>query len=280
MKQVIHGAEGANHTPEVRVAEKGEQIMNAPPSTSVISAEGYATLKLARDFGVIILPLAYASGFIVLQVYLGRIGVVSLGFLNAQYLVAGTLFLCSVCLVWVPIGAGKLIVFGLRPISVNMSIYSFTVGAGWFLASRVFDYVGVEVHDTIWWMSIAGIPLLILMGTTWRKIRMVSTGPIILRTALIGFVPFLLVWVGLASTFATSLYPKIDRGFGGARPVKFELMITGDHSPASGVYNVLAVTDRYWIVQDSAAGTYMLLSSDRVKTAILKEPIGSRPQSH
>jgi hypothetical protein len=77
-----------------------------------------------------LLALAYASGFIVIHVYLGRVGIVPFGLFNVQYLVAGTLFLCSTCLVWLPIGAGKLIVRGVRPLSVNTVGYLFVVSAG------------------------------------------------------------------------------------------------------------------------------------------------------
>ncbi len=235
--------------------------------------------QVVKDLGsvaAILIAFAYASGFIVVHVYLGRVGAVPFGLLSVQYLVAGVLFLCATCLVWAPIGAGKVMVRGLQPLLLNTAAYFFVVTAGWVLAGTVFTHVGVQFWDTVRWFSIAGTGLLILMSTTWRKITLLPQEPILMRMLFIGFVPSLLLWVGTATAFGTFVYPSISREFGGGRPVKFELRFAPDmQGPPSGDYDVLAITDRYWILRETSEEAFLLVPSEQVIFARLKERAGS-----
>jgi hypothetical protein len=129
------------------------------------------------------------------------------------------------------------------------------------------------VRNIIYWLTTGGTALLILMSTTWRKISALPAEPILTRALLIGIVPSLVIWVGLASAFATVVYPNIDREFGSGRSVQFELTMAPENQTLpNGTYDVLAVTDRYWVLRDVTADTYFLLSSDQVRIARLKRP--------
>lgn len=241
-------------------------------------SEDPITVEVLRDFGalgVMLAGLAYASGFVVFHVYIGRVGLFPFELWSVQYLAAGFLFIFSTALVWLPIGAGKVMV---KPtphsrLIPHMTTYLFVISSGLFLASRVFDLIGLGIGDTIYWMSVAGIPFLILIGATWRKIQLFPTESIFTRLLVIGVVPSLLIWTALTVWFAINIYPHIYREFGGGRPVKFELTIKRENQTLrSGIYDILAVTDRYWLIREAEAGPYFLVSSEQVKTAKLVGP--------
>lgn len=240
---------------------------------------------LVRDLGAstaLLLGIAYTSGFLVVQTYLGSVGVIPFGVLSVQYLAAGMLFVCAVALVWVPAWAGEMIVQTMLAASQKAKepperafVSSFrgrVVGAtsGWFLGGLVLYIAGVSGGDILSWVAFAYVPHVLLrvryeMGTP-------SNGaPRSTRFALFGFPLFVVTLVGLSGMFGTTVYPQIDRAIGGGRPVRLELELNqAGQTVPSGPYDVLAVTDRYWVLRDTTGTTHHIVSSEHVKAATLR----------
>jgi hypothetical protein len=240
---------------------------------------------LVRDLGsltAILLGIGYISGFLVVQTYLGSVGVVPFGLLSVQYLAAGMLFVCAVGLVWVPAWAGEMIVQTMLAESRKAKepperafVSSFkgrVVGAtsGWFLGGLVLYIAGVRVGDILFWLAFAYVPHVLLrfryeMGTPAYGASRSA------RFALFGFPLFVVTLIGLAGMFGTLIYPQIDRAIGGGRPVRLELELDqiGQEAP-SGPYDVIAVTDHHWILRDTTGRAHYIISNDKVKAATLR----------
>lgn len=247
-------------------------------------APSFDLFQLVRELGssfAILLGIAYLSGFMVYHTYLGNAGVVPLGLLNVQYLVAGMLFLVAGAVVWVPAWIGDMMAVsgqaGLkrqgepetRVSWSSLAIRAIGTVSGWFVGGLALYAIGVKVGDVLWWwIPSTYAPHLFLRSRYWHAARLEGTGRSPNeRFALYAFPLLVVVRVVLSGTFGTRIYPQIDRAVGGGRPVRLRLEVTTVREPTSGC---LGRDRRTMDFSRHAATSYYIVSSDQVKVATLR----------
>ena len=248
--------------------------------------ESFDLFRLVSQLGssaAMLLGIGYLSGFMVYHTYLGNAGVVPLGLLSVQYLVAGILFVGAVSLVWVPAWIGEMMARSAQAVLRNKgesqaeiarkSFPARVVGgaSGWLLGGAVLYAIGVKFFYLFWWIPLTYGPHLILRRSYGRAAGLEGTrlSPNA-RFAIFVFPLLALVLVVLSGAFGATIYPQIDRAVGGGRPVRLELELTTVREPVSGVFDVLAATDAQWVFRDTTATSYYIVSSDQVKVATLR----------
>lgn len=241
-------------------------------------------LNFAKDVGsasAIALGLIYATGFLILHIHLGQVGIALFGLFNLTYLITGVPFAFSLALVWIPAWRGELAVrahaselkkkgkSGREILSSTFPTRVIPALGGWLVGGLILNGVGVPFQTIVLWVVAVYIAHVLLRliwissqvyGVDWR-----------LRLILFGLPSALFFWVGLCSVFALQVFPNIYREIGGGRPVRLELRIRVPSLP-SGAYDVLAVTDRYWIIKKPSAELYALLPTESVESASFKGP--------
>ena len=266
-------AEKANHSTRWWVSPAiGQQlpVIASPPAPMVPEAIDLPELlRNLASASALLLGLTYISGFLIVRIHLGRMGIVQFGLLSVEYLVAGTLFLCAVALVWVPVWTGEMIartvIAGataqgepLKKIVWNgLAGRAIGIMPGWFLGGVVLYYLGVKTNAIVFWIVITFLPYLFLSRRYERAKILLHQAPAAVRFPLHSFAMFILVLVGLCVTFGTQIYPQIDHWAGGGSPVRLELEFeTPSADMGNGPYDVLAVTNQHWILRDTTGGTH------------------------
>lgn len=255
--------------------------------TTSSEPESFDPYRLVRELGssvAMLLGFGYLSGFMVYHTYLGNAGVVPLRILSLQYLVAGMLFVGAVAFVWVPAWIGEMMARSAQAAlrregksEVEIARKSFparvigAVGGGWLFGVVLLYAIGVKFVDVLWWMPVTYMAYFLLRIRYWRAAGLEGTGwSANVRFALFVFPLLVLAVVVLSGVFGATIYSQIDRAVGGGRPVRLRLELTTVREPASGVYDVLTATDGQWIIRDTAATSYYIVSSDQVKVATLR----------
>jgi len=236
---------------------------------------------LIRDLGhftAILFGVVYISGFLVVHSYLGSLGIILFGVLNVQYLVAGTMFVCAVALVWLPAWIGEMIAVAIQksrekkpPKEVFWTSFGGRIagaGGGWLLTGLLLHPAGVAVDKILTWVASAYI-LHVMLRFTYLGTKAIREASMAYRFAMLGFV-LLFILVVLSQAFGRKVYPHTSRAVGGGRPVRMELKLyPKDRSMPDGLYDVLAVTNRQWVLRDTTGVTCYLVPSEQVKVAIL-----------